>query len=352
MNNLEQLIAIKIKLTKEIENFGKKNNLLKIVIYALSVVTAMTIFNHIVITSLIAVLTPLIYTNISIRRLYQKFIKIYNINNAIKETKIEIIEPPKSKEYLKKEQFIRDVYQKDFQTQNLNTNKEQSKKTNILETNETERGNNMFKLLKENIGTNIRCTYWKNETLITEIIKLDRVDEYDSIYSDNFKWIHFLNYNECIIKIDTLDGKILYENTLFKKKFKNIQSKEELSKYQKQLFGKNYLTEKEQANKNNLLEIGLKEIAENQKEELLNFINSNSKNIILATFSMLNKINNGMNYYQAEILTYTSEFILSGEEMQIVTNAVIYFLGQNKSFELYRNKCDNQKINKKKTLKK
>lgn len=210
----------------------------------------------------------------------------------------------------------------------------------------------MFKLLKENIGNYVRCTYWKDEQLITEIIKLDRVDKYDSIYSDNFKWIHFLNYSECIIKIETLEGKLLYENSLFKNYFKKNETKEELSNYQKIIYENNYLITKEQEEENNLIKVGLQLVDINQKELLLNFINSNDKKIILATFSMLDKINNGMNYYQAEINTYTSEFILSGEEMQIVTEAVKLFLKKSESFAAYRSKCDNQNILKSKILKK
>lgn len=120
MNNLEQLIEEKNKLIKEIENYEKNNILLKMIIYALLVVTTMTIFSSLIIKSLIITLIPLIYANISINRIHQKFTKLYDINKIITENELEIKEPSKSKEYIKKEKIIKELYPNDYKIQNLN----------------------------------------------------------------------------------------------------------------------------------------------------------------------------------------------------------------------------------------
>ena len=213
--------------------------------------------------------------------------------------------------------------------------------------------NEMFTKLKDNIGNYVKCTYWYNEELITKIIKLDRVDDYDSIFDSDFIWIHFITENEYIISIETIDGKVLYENKLFEKEFKNISSKEELYKKQRLVFGSNYISKEEI---NYLIKKGLDQIEPIYEEEWIKFVNSNSNyeriKIIKATISMLEKINKGMDYYLAEMKVYTSEFILDGNEMQEVTDAISIFFKHRKSFISYRNRCTSDNKSKKKILSK
>lgn len=363
MNKIENLIIDRNKLVDKVLRQEKKLTI-KLLIYAFLVVAIMTIFNNLIFTFLAVLILPMLYTHISINKLHKTFLKIYNIDLILLENNYDITKINKSKNYLIKESLIKELYSDMDGIENLYNKQEIIKEDIIMNTNNkydsnleydkeslcNKKNTNdnddvsiMFKLLKENIGNYIRCIYLNNGKLQTKILKLERVDEYESIYSD-FSWIHFFTNNERIIKIETLDGKMLYENKLYE--INNINEENQIDGTKVNLYEKNYLLKNE--NIKELMDEGLKYIDKSLSNEWLNYIYLNEEYIALATISLIKKINEGMNFYQAESITYTSEFLLSGEEMNQISDAVIRFSSLGKSYSMYRDKCNDQTKRKKK----
>lgn len=164
--------------------------------------------------------------------------------------------------------------------------------------------------------------YVKDYLYITAYIKRkDLPDNY--LHS-----IAFIFYNQFIISITDTSGNILYENTNPVEELKEINSEEDLIKKEKLVFGEDYISITEQNSKGYLIKKGLEHIEPDLKEQWISFVERNIPyrvDIIKATISMLEKINLGMSFYDAEIKVYREEFNLSGIDTGEVDSAVLHF---------------------------
>lgn len=202
----------------------------------------------------------------------------------------------------------------------------------------------MFKKLKDNLGKNVTCIYWQEGILKIDILKLAVVENYRYIATGNIEEldteiIQFISYDECIISIEDMNGNILYQNNTFEEKFQRINSEEELIKIEKLIFGENYISETEKNSEDYLIKAGLEQISKDLSEKWIDFVNKkyriNHLKIIKATISMLEKINQGMSYYAAEIQVYREEFNLGGFETSEVDMAISMFGKKNAEYREY-----------------
>ena len=93
--------------------------------------------------------------------------------------------------------------------------------------------------------------------------------------------------------------------------------------------------------KNYLIQNGLEQIMPNLHDEWIRYVEKNMPHnivIINATISMLEKINSGIPFYNAEIEVYRNEFNLSGFDTQNVDSAVLTFCNQPSEYYEYLKK--------------
>lgn len=222
--------------------------------------------------------------------------------------------------------------------------------------------NQIFKKLKQYLEKEITCEYYDNGTILTETFKLDYVEDYECIATnikDKYgKYLHIINfiwYNQFIISITNTEGEILYKNNNPIEELTNIKNKDELIKKQKLVFGENYVSIVEQNSKEYLIKKGLEHIEDSSKEEWIEFVEHNveyNAKIIKATISMLQKINQGCSFYEAEIKVYRDEFNLSGYETNLVDSAVKRFCKYPQLYFEYLIKAKNGTLFENKTKKK
>ena len=156
--------------------------------------------------------------------------------------------------------------------------------------------------------------------------------------------IYFIYYHEFIISIKDVKGNIIYENNNSIENLKEINSLEDLIQKEKLTFGKDYISINEQNSKNYLIQKGLEQILPNLHDKWINFVEKNMPYdiiIIKATISMLEKINSGISFYNAEIEVYRNEFNLSGFATKSVDLAVLAFCNQQKEYCEYLIKMEN-----------
>lgn len=205
--------------------------------------------------------------------------------------------------------------------------------------------------LRENIGKEIVCTYYRNGNIQNFTFILTNLEEYQYIevktksktnlnksYSD---YIYFIYYQEFIISIKDTNGNIIYENNNSIDVLKEIYNLEDLIEKEKLTFGYDYISINEQNSKNYLIQKGLKQISPNLYDKWMIYVEKNilyNIVIIKATISMLEKINSGIPFYNAEIEVYRNEFNLSGFDTQNVDSAVLTFCNQPSEYYEYLKK--------------
>ena len=145
-------------------------------------------------------------------------------------------------------------------------------------------------------------------------------------------YIYFIFYREFIISIKDIHENIVYENSNSIDILKEVNNFEDLKQKEKLIFG-NYLIQK-----------GLEQILPNLHDKWIRFVEKNMPyeiKIIRATISMLEKINSGISFYNAEIEVYGNEFDLSGAESKRVDLAVLSFCNQQNEYYDYLKKMEN-----------
>lgn len=199
----------------------------------------------------------------------------------------------------------------------------------------------MFQQLKNNIENNVVVKYWKDEKLKESEGKLLRVYDFDGITilssDSDLLFISFIDYNSAIVSIES-ESNVLYENSLFQKQLKKIENEEEFFKMEKEVYGKDYVNPEEFKSRSYLIKNGLKEIDASLENDWINFVDRNSGfnvKIVQAVISMLNKINSGMSFHDAEIIVYGEEFNLYGFDTKKVDDALKYFCKNKKEYNEY-----------------
>lgn len=211
-----------------------------------------------------------------------------------------------------------------------------------------------MKKLKENIGKEIICTYYRYGTIQTSKFILNNFQEYQYIEVSTKNqtklknpcsdYIYFIYYQEFIISIKDANEDIIYENNNPIDVLKEVYNLEDLIQKEKLIFGKDYISINEQNSKNYLIQKGLEIILPNLHDKWISFVEENMPYgiiIIKATISMLEKINNGISFYNAEIEVYRNEFDLSGFDIEKVDSAVFTFCNQQKEYLDYLTKMKN-----------
>ena len=171
----------------------------------------------------------------------------------------------------------------------------------------------MLTNVRKNIGKEIICKYYYCGNIFTCTSFLTGIKEYEYIIlKKEPKYIQFVDFGEYIISIYDSDGNILYENTLFDKDNYIVQDIRGLINKQKLLFGVDYVSTEEQNTKKYLIKQGLSELEPKYYLNWVNFVNINYElrnyNEIKAAISYMNKINNGMSFYRAEIKVFSDEY--------------------------------------------
>jgi len=211
-----------------------------------------------------------------------------------------------------------------------------------------------FKKLKANIEKEIVCTYYRDGSIQNSTFILNNFEEYQYIEvstknKTNLKnscsdFIYFIYYHEFIISIKDTDGNIIYENNNPIDILKEVNNLEDLIQKEKLTFGKDYISINEQNSKNYLIKKGLEQILPNLHDKWIRFVEKNMPHniiIIKATILMLEKINSGISFYNAEIEVYRNEFNLFGFDTENVDSAVLEFCNQQKEYCEYLIKMKN-----------
>ena len=211
-----------------------------------------------------------------------------------------------------------------------------------------------MKKLKENIGKEIICTYYRDGIIQNSTFTLNNFEEYQyievttkrkaNLNKSHSDYIYFIYYQEFIISIKDANGNIIYENNNPIDILKEIYNLEDLIEKEKLTFGKDYISINEQNSKNYLIQKGLEQILPNLHNKWIRFVEENMRyNIIIikATISMLEKINSGISFYNAEIEVYRNEFNLSGFATKSVDSAVLVFCNRQKEYCDYLIKMEN-----------
>ena len=201
----------------------------------------------------------------------------------------------------------------------------------------------IFKILKQNLGKEITCVYYDNGSILSETFRLDYVEEYNYIATkvkdkfDQKYWhiIYFIWYRQFIISITNGDGQVLYKNNNTIEDLINIKDSDDLIKKEKLVFGQNYIGINEQNSKEYLISKGFEQIDEDLKTDWVEFVECNYLKHIKATISMLEKINQGYSFYEAEIKVYRDEFDLSGYDNNFVDSAVRKFCKYPQEYSAY-----------------
>lgn len=200
----------------------------------------------------------------------------------------------------------------------------------------------IFRKLKEMIGKEIICTYYQNHPIFKEekiqtiTLRLEKVNDYRSIFGrienkirpEDYipRVIGFIWESEFIISIKDLNGNIIYENNNpiedLKVEYGNV---DDLVRKQKLTFGEDYISEEELNSKTYLIKKGLEQLEPTLHEKWLEFVEYNfSSGIVQATLNMLEKVNNGISFYNAELEVY--RYLWSGQST--IDSALSIFLGQ------------------------
>lgn len=219
------------------------------------------------------------------------------------------------------------------------SNKLISKGENVLKSNKNKE---IFRKLKEMIGKEIICTYYrknswdKEEQIQTIKLRLEKVNDYRSIFGRIENKIRpedyipmvigFIWESEFIISIKDLNGNIIYENNNpiedLKVEYDNV---DDLVRKQKLTFGEDYISEEELNSKTYLIKKGLEQLEPTLHEKWLEFVEYYFPDaVIQATLSMLEKVNHGTSFYNAELEVY--RYLWSGQST--VDSALSIFLGQ------------------------
>lgn len=205
---------------------------------------------------------------------------------------------------------------------------------------------NIFKKLKNYIGQQITCTYYDNGETITEKITLFGINEYHSIKTIGVfkthkfnRYINYISLSEYILSINDLEGNVLYENPYLVENKPSMKSLEEVIRYEKLTYGIDYISREEQNNISYLINRGYLATLPELREKWFQFVNTNynhhGNKVILATISMLEKINNGMPIYDAEIKVYRNELNLDGTETSLVDEAIKIFTTRKQEYLAY-----------------
>lgn len=100
----------------------------------------------------------------------------------------------------------------------------------------------IFDKLKDHIGEKVIIYYYHGSTVfkITDVLR--EVDDYTGVTIGNIRY-PFINKSSGIGTISTLDGKIVYDNSIINEAYE-CANDEELEEYKKQMFGEDYQEEK------------------------------------------------------------------------------------------------------------
>lgn len=194
----------------------------------------------------------------------------------------------------------------------------------------------MFELLNKSIGKQVTITYWSNKEKEKIVDKIYSVHDYEYIMTyDKMAIIPFLSLECAIISIIDEDGNILYGNKYVSKKFKTPKNNFQLFRLQKLSYGKQYINPEQFRDKTFLINRGLREINPLSKDKWIDFVKKSDMQLIQATISMLNKINNGMSFYEAEIKVLNQEFNNCTFDIRELDNAILEFSTKSYDFEHY-----------------
>ena len=179
--------------------------------------------------------------------------------------------------------------------------------------NKTVKFSKMFQSIRNNIGKEITCIYYSHREEKKKVITLTGLKEFEYIlFKEEPKYINFVDYNEYIIKLLDHDGNILYENSTFDKSDYNVKDNRSLIIKQKLLYGIDYISSEEKNSKKYLIKAGLKELEPKYQMAWINYVNLYYElgyiDDIKAVIAYLNKINNRMSFYDAEIKVFADEF--------------------------------------------
>ena len=216
--------------------------------------------------------------------------------------------------------------------------------------------NKIFNKLKENVGKEIICTYYRYGNIYTHIFVLKNVVEYEyieiSATNDNPKVMHlefmkslsFITFGQFIISIKDEFGNEIYMNNNPVSLLKDVSNIDELVVREKLTFGSDYISVNEMNSTTYLINEGCKQIDQSLHQEWTIFVENNvifELNVIKATISMLKKINSGKSFYDAEIEVYSDEFNLFGTDTEKVDRAVLTFCKNSKEYREYLKKIRN-----------
>lgn len=201
-----------------------------------------------------------------------------------------------------------------------------------------------FKTLKQHIKKQITCIYYHDGKIEQETSTLNDVKDYQyivtKIKNNNEHTINFINYGEYILTISDSSGNIIYENKNLIELKPKIDTEEELLHYEQLTFKDEYISETRKNSIDYLIKKGLQVIDPQKHSTWKRFVKNNYSpmlynEVIKATIAMLEKINNGMSIYEAEIQVYRDEFNLFGHETNKVDEALKFFIANQEEYDKY-----------------
>lgn len=214
--------------------------------------------------------------------------------------------------------------------------------------------------LKENIGKNIKCCYWHDECIIEKDNELKKIDNFKSIKIGD-KTIPFIGNNYAIVYIYGENGDVLYHNPFIKPFYKETNP-DKIEELRRLMFGDKIVDEENKEKKleelkqmemiralgieqekirRPLVERGLKFVKEERKEELKKltdvYLEPYVLHVLNAFVLMMERIETGVSFEDAEIDVYDNELGLTGFQVFATAKLIWYFAKNGEEYRIYWN---------------